>query len=134
MTAVSALAVDIDAPGSRRPTRQPSMLGGWLLLMPAAVLLGGFFVYPVAKLMLLSVQDGTGQPSLVHYARLLGSPVYLSVLLNTLHIAFWTALVSLLAGYPVAYAIARAEPRSRSRLMLWVLLPFWTSFLVRTFA
>lgn len=110
------------------------MLGGWLLLMPAAVLLGGFFVYPVAKLMLLSVQDGTGQPSLVHYARLLGSPVYLSVLLNTLHIAFWTALVSLLAGYPVAYAIARAEPRSRSRLMLWVLLPFWTSFLVRTFA
>jgi len=109
-------------------------LRGWLLLLPTAILLGGFFLYPVIKLMALSVMNGSGQFDLAHYHRLLGTSVYVSVLWTTLQISFWTAVVCLVAGYPVAYAIARAEPASRSRLMLWVLLPFWTSFLVRTFA
>ncbi|ACL59138.1 ABC transporter permease subunit [Methylobacterium nodulans] len=128
-----ALATPLDAPAPRLKLRLAA-LRGWLLLAPAAVLLGCFFLYPVVRLMALSLLDGSGQPSLVHYGRLFGSPVYVSVLGTTLQIAFWTAIVALLAGYPVAYAIARAEPRSRARLMLWVLLPFWTSFLVRTFA
>lgn len=114
-------------------TRLPD-LRGWALLVPTALLLGGFFVYPVVKLLALSLADSAGQVSLAQYARLFASPVYASVLWTTLQIAFWTTVVSLVAGYPVAYAIARAEPRSRARLMLWVLLPFWTSFLVRTFA
>ncbi|WP_082145825.1 ABC transporter permease subunit [Microvirga massiliensis] len=109
-------------------------LRGWALLLPTALLLGIFFVYPVVKLLALSFLDSAGHISFLQYGRLLGSPVYVSILWTTLQIAFWTTVVSLVAGYPVAYAIARAEPRSRARLMLWVLLPFWTSFLVRTFA
>jgi len=108
--------------------------GGWALLLPIAVLLGGFFLYPVARLLGLSLFDGSGQFTLHQYSRLFGTPVYVSVLWTTLQIAFWTTAVSLIAGYPVAYAIARADRHSRARLMLWVLLPFWTSFLVRTFA
>jgi putative spermidine/putrescine transport system permease protein len=109
-------------------------VGGWVLLIPIAVLLGGFFLYPVARLLGLSLFDGSGHFTLLQYSRLFGTPVYLSVLWTTLQIAFWTTIVSLIAGYPVAYAIARADGQSRARLMLWVLLPFWTSFLVRTFA
>ncbi|MBB4424910.1 putative spermidine/putrescine transport system permease protein [Bradyrhizobium sp. CIR48] len=108
--------------------------GGWVLLIPIAVLLGGFFLYPVVRLLGLSLFDGSGHFTLLQYSRLFGSPVYVSVLWTTLQIAFWTTVVSLIAGYPVAYAIARADGQGRARLMLWVLLPFWTSFLVRTFA
>ncbi|MGY8635372.1 ABC transporter permease subunit [Bradyrhizobium sp. 14AA] len=109
-------------------------VGGWVLLIPIAVLLGGFFLYPVVRLLGLSLFDGSGHFTLLQYSRLFGTPVYLSVLWTTLQIAFCTTVVSLVAGYPVAYAIARADGQSRARLMLWVLLPFWTSFLVRTFA
>ncbi|WP_456790217.1 ABC transporter permease subunit [Bradyrhizobium sp. USDA 4472] len=109
-------------------------IGGWALLLPIAILLGGFFLYPVVRLLALSLFDGSGHFTLLQYSRLFGTPVYLSVLWTTLQIAFWTTVVSLIAGYPVAYAIARADGQSRARLMLWVLLPFWTSFLVRTFA
>jgi putative spermidine/putrescine transport system permease protein len=121
---------------SPRPLWRPGLpdLRGWALLLPTALLLGGFFLYPVAKLLALSLADAAGHLSFVQYARLFGSSVYASVLWTTLQISFWTTVVCLLAGYPVAYAIARAEPRSRARLMLWVLLPFWTSFLIRTFA
>lgn len=128
-------ATDIAMPKSR-PASGTSLpdLRGWALLVPAALLLGGFFLYPVVKLLGLSLMDSAGHPGLTQYTRLFSSPVYASVLWTTIQIAFWTTVVSLVAGYPVAYAIARAEPRSRARLMLWVLLPFWTSFLVRTFA
>jgi putative spermidine/putrescine transport system permease protein len=109
-------------------------VGGWMLLVPIALLLGGFFLYPVVRLLGLSLFDASGQFTLLQYSRLFGTSVYFSVLWTTLQIAFWTTIVSLIAGYPVAYAIARADGKSRARLMLWVLLPFWTSFLIRTFA
>jgi putative spermidine/putrescine transport system permease protein len=117
-----------------RTSLRRESVDGWALLLPVAILLGGFFLYPVAKLLSLSLIDSSGHLTFLQYSRLFGSPVYLSVLWTTLQIAFWTTLICLLAGYPVAYAIARAEHNSRARLMLWVLLPFWTSFLVRTFA
>jgi putative spermidine/putrescine transport system permease protein len=131
-----AVAIILETATNRAPKMsfRGDAVRGWALLLPAALLLGFFFVFPVARLLSLSLVDGSGHLSLLHYARLFGSSVYLSVLWTTLQIAFWTTIVSVLAGYPVAYAIARAEPGSRARLMLWVLLPFWTSFLVRTFA
>lgn len=128
-------APDIFVPGQdASSTAWRASMRGWMLLLPTALLLGIFFIYPVLKLLGLSFADARGHFGLIQYERLLGSPVYVSVLSTTLNIAFWTTVISLVAGYPVAYAIARADPRSRARLMLWVLLPFWTSFLVRTFA
>jgi putative spermidine/putrescine transport system permease protein len=114
--------------------RLRSIPTGWLLLLPVAVFLAAFFLYPVLQLLVLSLTERSGAWGFGHYARLFNSPIYFAVLSKTLQIAFWTTLLCLLAGYPVAYAIARAAPASRTRLMLWVLLPFWTSFLVRTFA
>jgi ABC-type molybdate transport system permease subunit len=60
--------------------------------------------------------------------------VYLQVLIITFKIAGWTTIICIVAGYPVAYLLATTTPNTRGMLILWVLLPFWTSFLVRTFA
>src|SRR4051794_10196467 len=76
MSAVPTLAANLSAPAPPpRSGRWVAALGGWFLLIPAAILLGGFFIYPVAKLLLLSAVDGSGQPTLVQYARLFGSSI-----------------------------------------------------------
>jgi putative spermidine/putrescine transport system permease protein len=105
----------------------------WVIL-PLLVFLAVFFLWPVVQLLTLSGLDPRGAASLVHYTRLFGSPVYLQVLAITFKIAFWTTVLTLLGAYPVAYFLATATARTRGLLVLAVLLPFWTSFLVRTIA
>jgi spermidine/putrescine transport system permease protein len=61
-------------------------------------------------------------------------PVYLRIFLRSIGYAALTTLICVVVGYPVAYFIARAEPRRRHRLLLLVMVPFWTSFLIRTYA
>lgn len=114
--------------------RLPPWLAAWPLL-PILVFLGVLFVVPVAQLLWLSVVDkATGALSAVHYTRLFQVPVYVRVLGITFEIAAWTTLIAILGGYPVAYLLATTSERRRNTLILLVLLPFWTSFLVRTFA
>jgi putrescine transport system permease protein len=60
--------------------------------------------------------------------------IYLSALLNSLQVAFICTLVCLLLGYPMAYAIATAPERWRIILLMLIVLPFWTSFLIRVYA
>ena len=103
-------------------------------LMPVLVFLGVLFVFPVAQLLWLSVVDDGGTFTATHYSRLFDSNVYVKVLGITFRIAAWTTLICVLAGYPVAYLLATARDGTRNMLILWVLMPFWTSFLVRTFA
>jgi ABC-type spermidine/putrescine transport system permease subunit I len=107
----------------------------WMLLLPAVVFLLVLMVYPVGELLLLSLQNRDAQPvGLANYQRLVATPVYVRVLLITLKCAASTTALSVLFSYPVAYLIATSSDRARARLTFWVLLPFWTSFLVRTFA
>ena len=103
-------------------------------IYPTLLFLAALFVYPVAQLLSLSVIDSSGALTTSHYERLFVSPVYIQVLRNTLEISAWTTLLCIIGGYPIAYMLATTEPGTRNRLILWVLLPFWTSFLVRTFA
>jgi ABC-type spermidine/putrescine transport system permease subunit I len=112
---------------------KPAWVRAWPIY-PILLFLLALFVYPVAQLLSLSVVTPSGGLTLDHYQRLAGSPVYLQVLRNTLEIAGWTTLLCIIGGYPVAYLLATTQPGTRNRLVLWVLLPFWTSFLVRTFA
>jgi putrescine transport system permease protein len=65
------------------------------------------------------------------YALILGDPLYLHALLLSLKVAGVSTLVCLLAGYPMALAIAQAPERYRNMLLLAVMLPFWTGFLMR---
>ena len=80
------------------------------------------------------VQGGEILARLDNYAFLLADALYVTALINSLLIAATSAFVCLLIGYPVALAIARAPQRWRAPLLLAVILPFWTSFLIRVYA
>jgi len=60
--------------------------------------------------------------------------LYLRAFLNSIKVAGISTLLALLIAYPIAYAIARAKPATRTILLMMVILPFWTSFLLRVYA
>lgn len=68
------------------------------------------------------------------YTFLLSEPLYVSSYLYSLKIAFFSTVLCLLLGYPMAYAIARSQPTLRNLFLMLVILPFWTSFLLRVYA
>ncbi len=79
-------------------------------------------------------EEGRFQGSLENYRFLLSDPLYIRAYLSSIRIAALATLFTLLIGYPIAYYIARSfEPR-RTVLLLLVILPFWTSFLLRVYA
>ncbi|WP_342733476.1 ABC transporter permease subunit [Bradyrhizobium sp. B117] len=100
---------------------------------PLILLLVLFLVYPVGQLLLLSVYGDNGF-TLAQYRQLFASSVYVDVLLITLKISLVTTLVCIATGYPIAYLISVAGKDRKTTLLFWVLLSFWTSFLVRAFA
>ena len=71
--------------------------------------------------------------SLDNYRRAL-DPVFLPTLLNSLRYAAATTILCLLIGYPIAYWISRYGGRNKALLLIIVMLPFWTSYLIRTYA
>jgi ABC-type spermidine/putrescine transport system permease subunit I len=113
--------------------RRPFRLKPWMMVLPAVLFLMLLMVYPVAEFLGLSIVR-KGELSLYNYDRLLSRDIYWRVLVITLQCAGWTTLFAVLFGYPVAYLIATTQNKTRARLMFWLMLPFWTSFLVRTFA
>ena len=72
--------------------------------------------------------------SLKNFAFLFTDALYIKAYLNSLRIAAISTLLCLLIGYPIAYAIARAESTWRNVLLMMIILPFWTSFLIRVYA
>ncbi|PZN99988.1 MAG: ABC transporter permease [Hyphomicrobiales bacterium] len=109
--------------------------GALWLAVPGLLFLAFFFVWPVAQLLGLSLFDpDSGRPSIATYERIAATDVYLRVLGITFRIAGYTALYSLLIGYPLAYWLSRLPDMYRGRMLLFVMVPFWTSYLVKTFA
>jgi spermidine/putrescine transport system permease protein len=108
------------------------------LALPASLWLLFFFLLPVLIMAGYSVLHrgtyGGVEPgfTLEHYARFF-DPLYLGILRRTIAVALACTAICLGLGYPVAYLIARST-RWRHVLLFLVVLPFWTSFLVRTFA
>lgn len=120
--------------GPRRPAAS-----AWLLA-PAVVALLALFYLP--QLLMLAVSLGhrssyggvVRDVSLANYLRAL-EPLYVNILWRSVLLAAATTLLCLLAAYPVAWWIARVAPaRWRNALLTLVVLPFWTSFLVRLYA
>ncbi len=108
---------------------------GWaseLLLVPALAWLGVFFVYPIGRLFYASLFAPSF--SLGSYARLGSSPVYLKVFVNTFEISVTVTLITLLLGYPLAFLLATAGRRAAGLMLVAIVLPLWTSVLVRTYA
>jgi putative spermidine/putrescine transport system permease protein len=102
------------------------------LAAPALLLIGGVFLLPVGLLLLRSFSDPRW--GLQNYVAAFAQPVYLRVFWNTIVIASSVTALCLMIGYPVAYTMAHASERGRRFLVFVILIPFWTSLLVRTYA
>ncbi|HVM79985.1 MAG TPA: ABC transporter permease [Stellaceae bacterium] len=103
-----------------------------VFVVPAALFMAGAFLLPL--LMVLYTSVGGNALTLAHYAELVSRPLYAIVLWNTLQISAFSTLATVLVAYPIAYHLARQPPRRRALLLILVLLPFWTSILVKSFA
>lgn len=117
-----------------------SRLGAPLLSLPGIVWLGAFFLIPLGIIFVVSLgtKDRFGgvvldAPSLGQYADAL-SPSFLPTIVNSLRYALLTTVLSLAIGYPIAYWISRYGGRNKTLLLILVMLPFWTSYLIRTYA
>lgn len=104
----------------------------FVFVIPIVVFFTIFFVLPLGLVVLASFFDPVLTGS--NYAELFTSGLYLRVLRSTLEISGLSTLVTLLIAYPVAYHLFKQPPRRRTLLMTLVLLPFWTSILVKSFA
>ena len=103
------------------------------LLLPIFFFLAVFFVYPVVSMLFISFFDREGSFTFVNYYEIFRG-YNLSILLNTLKISGWTTIFTVSLAYPVAYYLSTAAKRNANLLMIIVLLPLWTSVLVRAFA
>lgn len=72
--------------------------------------------------------------NLSNYARIFSEGIHARAYLNSLRIAAVSTLLTLLAGFPMAYGVARASEKWRAPLLMLIILPFWTSFLIRVYA
>lgn len=107
-----------------------SRSAGFSTATPALVLLTVFFLFPVARFLAFSVEAG----HLDWYAQALGKDLYLRVLWNTFEIAALVTVFCLLLGYPLGFFIATTTRLWATVGFIFVLLPLWTSVLVRTYA
>lgn len=104
----------------------------WFGTGPLLVFLAFLFAWPVY--LLLSLSFGEAHLTTDHYERIANVAVYRRVLGNTFLISLTVTFLCVLFSYPVAYLLATVKPRTRNLLLAVVLLPFWTSALVRTTA
>lgn len=98
--------------------------------LPALLLLGVVFAWPVLRLLSLSVEGGT----VAYFEKAVLDELYLQVLIDSLSIAAAVTAICLGLAYPVAFWLVRAGPLGRALGFFALLLPFWTSVLVRTYA
>jgi putrescine transport system permease protein len=131
-----------------------STRGRWLVISAPLIWLLAFFLVPfllVLKISFATAVTGAQPPysdmigaaedgaltlrfAVASYQLLLGDSLYLDAYLNSLLFASVSTLGCLLIGYPIAYGIARASPTARAILLVLVILPFWTSSLLRSYA
>lgn len=129
---------DSSSNAGRRPAA--GRLAGGLLVLPGVVWLAALFLVPLAIMFIVSLGaiDPAGHvtlanPSLDNYGQAT-RPEYLPAFAKSLWYSFVTTVFSIGIGYPVAYWISRHGGRHKVLLLILVMLPFWTSYLIRTYA
>jgi ABC-type spermidine/putrescine transport system permease subunit I len=106
----------------------------YALVAPAILLVGVLLVGPFAWLATLSFLDQDGALTLANYVSIADQPATLKIMGTTFRISLLVTLLCAVLGYPVAYFLALLPRRLAAFGLLAVLLPFWTSILVRTYA
>ncbi|CCE10565.1 AttA2-like ABC transporter, permease protein [Bradyrhizobium sp. STM 3843] len=123
---------DATAATDRSLVGQLSRPASLALALPLVLLLGFAFVVPVAKLLAGSVFA----PNLTaeHWLRIVQEPIFLRILLRTVQTAAIVTVLAFLLGYPVALVMSRQQGRGAMLIAACVLIPLWTSVLVRSYA
>jgi putative spermidine/putrescine transport system permease protein len=122
------------ATASLQPRRKLALDPLWLAL-PGIVFLILFLIVPTAQILSLSLIDKvTGGLTVAPFSKIWNGGPYLAVLATTFSVAFSTTALCLLLGYPLAYWLCRKPPRQQRIATLFVLLPFWTSALIKNFS
>ena len=103
------------------------------LTSPAALLILVLVFLPVFWLSSLSLFDRAGDLSSENYRRLAGD-LYVDAFVTTIEISAIVTALCVVLGYPLSYWLSRRPARTANLLMIFVLLPFWTAVLVRTYA
>ena len=131
-----------------RRLRGSRSIQGSALVLPGLMWMIIFLIIPLLLIVVLSftwrgqygpvdwganAREFFAQLSLDNYARLI-DPLYMGVLWTSLRMAAVTTVICLVAGYPVAYYLARSGSRFRNLLLFLLLIPFWTNFLIRIYA
>ena len=109
-------------------------LGLASLITPALLLIVVTMLLPVCWLFYLSVLSDAGNFSLEHYQRMWEQPSYGRTFVTTFKVSLLTTGICILLGYPLAYFLSELPKRAATLCMVAVLLPLWTSLLVRTYA
>ena len=104
-----------------------------LLLTPALVIVVVLLIMPLCWLALQSVQTEEGF-SLANYVRIFQETIYWDTFALTFKISFMVTILSVVMGFPIAYAASRLQGLWANLILICVILPFWTSVLVRAYA
>jgi putative spermidine/putrescine transport system permease protein/spermidine/putrescine transport system permease protein len=104
------------------------------LSSPALLMIIIVLVLPVGWLFYVSFIGADGQFSLENYERMINRSSYARIFTTTFQVALLTTGLCILIGYPLAYFLSQLPPKLANICMITVLLPFWTSLLVRTYA
>jgi spermidine/putrescine transport system permease protein len=124
----------------RRPLKLVTAGAGGVLLAPAALWYAAFFVVPLGFILVFSFLTSADYGgieykfNLGNYPQLLSAPIYLRIFLNTMGMAFSGTVLCLLVGFPLAYFLATRAGRWKNLFLILLIVPFWTSFLTRTYA
>ncbi|KJC56066.1 ABC transporter permease [Bradyrhizobium sp. LTSPM299] len=120
---------------AERLRRRKLKLDSLWLALPGLGFLALFLILPTVQMLSLSFLDKvTGALSLSAFARIWNGGPYLAVLSTTFSVALWTTALCVGLGYPLAYWLSRKPPRQQRIAALFVLLPFWTSALIKNFS
>ena len=104
------------------------------LTLPYLILVAALIIIPVGWLFYLSFIGRDGGFSFENYERMTKSRAYIRIFITTFKISILTTLICAIIGYPLAYFMSQLSRRWASICMIGVLIPFWTSLLVRTYA
>jgi spermidine/putrescine transport system permease protein len=129
MTASSA------KPSQRASTRAKE----WLLTLPSLVWMGLFFALPTLLIFIIAFRPadptgGIGSGWTLQSWLRLNNPAYPSIFWRSLWLSAATTVICLISAIPIAYWLARLDVRLRRWMLILVILPFWTNFLIRIFA
>jgi len=113
-------------------TRTQRLNPAWFLVAPLLALVAVMFAGPLVNILWLSFTDP--EPGIANYAALIEKASLQKLLWTTLRVCLITTVLSVVLGYSIAYAMANVVESSRQRMMLFILISFWISVLVRTFS